>query len=48
MPSGAGFVKTVTMAALSALGLSVEIQDFVKRGREHIFYFCYLFKFFFN
>lgn len=36
MPSGAGFVKTVTMAALS-----VEIQGFVKRGREHILNFCF-------
>lgn len=33
MPSGAGFVKTVTMAALSALGLSMEIQGFVKKGQ---------------
>lgn len=33
MPSGAGFVKTVTMAALAALGFSEEIQGFVKRGQ---------------
>lgn len=37
MPSGAGFVKTVTMAALSVLGLSVEIQGFVEGVREHDF-----------
>lgn len=42
MPSGAGFVEAVTTAALSALGLSAEIQGFVKRGREHILNFCYL------
>lgn len=37
MPSGAGFVKTVTMAALSAFGLSVEIQGFVKKGAGNTF-----------
>lgn len=42
MPSGAGFVKAVTTAVLSALGLSIDIQGFVKGGREHIFNFCYL------
>lgn len=42
MPSGAGFVKAVTTAVLSALGLSMDIQGFVKGGREHIFNFCYL------
>lgn len=37
MPSGAGFVKTVTMAALTALGSTAEIQGFVEGVREHDF-----------
>lgn len=46
MPSGAGFVESVTMAASSAL-LSVEFQGFVKRVREHVFN-CVIYYNFFN
>lgn len=34
MPSGAEFVKTVVVAALTASGLSVETQRFVKGHRD--------------
>lgn len=45
MPSGAGFVKTVTTAAPPALLVETK-RVCEKGGREHILNFCYLLLFF--